>query len=655
MQRYKSNPFWLLCFCFLTFLLLGCSQSNIRIDTGKPLPPVIKTYKHVMIYAGIPKMRSTGVYLKKNDSVSILATGKMDYCATYGTCKWRKVTPDLGWPLIARVGKDNVYFRPIWPGSNSGVISHREGELYLGYRQGRLKYNGEPYMPEWYTNDAGFFSVDIVIWANDDYIQIADFLEDQVAKNPKNKALQDELERFNVFKEYQVAELEAKKQAERTKQEISDLQQQTGSRPASAAERRQIQDLQAKLASLQATLAELEQMKKQLQQEQQKSEQLSQQLAEKEEREQQLISKLSEGVKSPPVLLIAAPQPGVQTEAKSVRLSGVVQDDNGLQRLDIYLNNRKLSAAETRGIRIAAGSYPRRLAIEQRIGLAKGANTIKVLATDTDGLFVEKTITVHRIARRRNLWAVVVGIDNYPNIRPLKYAVADARSFYDLLVTVNQVPAENVYLLLNEQATLQALRSTLGTKLKNKAGSDDMVIIYFAGHGATERDVMSPDGDGLEKYLLPYGADPDDLYASALPMREVAHIFHRIRSERLVFVADACYSGASGGRTVSTGGLRANISDRFLERLAGGKGKVIISASSANEVSVEKDELGHGVFTYYLVAGLKGPADTDKDGVITVDEAYRYVSKMVPAATGQEQHPVKKGSVEGQLVIGVVP
>jgi uncharacterized caspase-like protein len=338
-----------------------------------------------------------------------------------------------------------------------------------------------------------------------------------------------------------------------------------------------------------------------------------------------------------------------------VQLSAVLQDEKGLQRLDIFVNNRKLNPSGGRGIRIDEGNYPRRLEIEQRIGLFKGANIIKIHATDTDGLFVEKSLTVHCIERRRNLWAVVVGIDSYPNIRPLKYAVADARAFYELLVTGNQVPAENVFLLLNEQATLQELRSTLGTKVKNKAGADDMVIIYFAGHGATERDMMSPDGDGLEKYLLPHGADPNDLYASALPMREVAHIFHRIRSERLVFVADACYSGASGGRTVSVSGVRANLSDRFLERLAGGKGKVIITASSANEVSVEKDELGHGVFTYYLVQGLRGPADADADGLITVDEAYRYVSEKVPAATGQEQHPVKKGSVEGQLVMGIVP
>jgi hypothetical protein len=214
--------------------------------------------------------------------------------------------------------------------------------------------------------------------------------------------------------------------------------------------------------------------------------------------------------------------------AKSVQLSAVVQDEKGLQQLDIFVNDHKVNPSGGRAIRIADGSYPHRLEIEQRIGLFKGANIIKIHAIDTDG---------------------------------------------------------------------------------------------------------------LEKYLLPYEANPNGLYASALPMREVAYIFHRIRSERLVFVADAWYSGASGGRTVSVSGVRANMSDRFLERLASGKGKVIITASSANEVSVEKDELGHGVFTYYLMEGLRGSADTDADGLVTVDEAYRYVSEKVPAATGQEQHP----------------
>jgi uncharacterized caspase-like protein len=137
-------------------------------------------------------------------------------------------------------------------------------------------------------------------------------------------------------------------------------------------------------------------------------------------------------------------------------------------------------------------------------------------------------------------------------------------------------------------------------------------------------------------------------------MAEVSRIFGRIQSERLVFIADSCYSGASGGRTIGMSGIRARISEDFLDRLSSGKGRVILTASGANEVSAEKPEIQHGVFTYHLLEGLKGKTDTDKDGVITVDEAYAYVSQHVPLSTGQEQYPVKKGTVEGRLILGIV-
>jgi uncharacterized caspase-like protein len=164
---------------------------------------------------------------------------------------------------------------------------------------------------------------------------------------------------------------------------------------------------------------------------------------------------------------------------------------------------------------------------------------------------------------------------------------------------VNQVPKDHIWLLLDEEASLDKLKTTLGTVLRRHAGKDDTVIIFLAGHGATETDASSPDGDGLEKYILPYNADPKDLYSTAMPMSEVARIFQRISSERLVFIGDTCYSGASGGRTILGGGTRAHVSGAFLERLSQGKGRVILTASDANEVSVEKEELKHGVFTYY--------------------------------------------------------
>ena len=99
---------------------------------------------------------------------------------------------------------------------------------------------------------------------------------------------------------------------------------------------------------------------------------------------------------------------------------------------------------------------------------------------------------------------------------------------------------------------------------------------------------------------------------------------------------------------------RATISEKFFERISKGKGRVIISASSANEISKEDDSLQHGIFTYYLLKGLEGQADFDGDGIITVSELFGFLSKKVPEASGQDQHPVRKGVTEGELVIGLI-
>ena len=398
----------------------------------------------------------------------------------------------------------------------------------------------------------------------------------------------------------------------------------------------------------------IDEARKQWEEEKEKTAVLSKQLEDKEKRERALMGKLAEGAKVPPMILVVSPREGWETEASVVSLSGVIQDDQGLEALEISVNDEKLKTYWV-GVDVSTGQEAaKRLEFQERVPLRKGENQIKINAVDVEGFFAEKIISVRSVEKKRNVWAVVVGVNGYPNIRPLKYAVNDAMAFCNHLVEYNQVPKENVILLLDEEANLTRLRSALGIYLKNKASKDDMVIIYFAGHGATERDAASPDGDGLEKYLLPYDANPKELYATALPMEEISRLFSRIRSDRLVFIVDTCYSGASGGRTISVADIRAGISDGFLDRITGGKGKIILTASGANEVSAESDELQHGIFTHFLIKGLQGQADSDGDGLITVDEVYTYVSKQVPQATNQEQHPVKKGIVEGPLILSIV-
>ena len=90
-------------------------------------------------------------------------------------------------------------------------------------------------------------------------------------------------------------------------------------------------------------------------------------------------------------------------------------------------------------------------------------------------------------------------------------------------------------------------------------------------------------------------------------MDEIKTIFERIESERVVAFLGVCYSGAAGGRTFASLKTRAgSVGDMFLERLTRSKGRAIITASRPTEVSIELTELGHGIFTYYLVQGLQG-------------------------------------------------
>ena len=82
-------------------------------------------------------------------------------------------------------------------------------------------------------------------------------------------------------------------------------------------------------------------------------------------------------------------------------------------------------------------------------------------------------------------------------------------------------------------------------------------------------------------------------------------------------------------------------------------GRVILTASSANELARERAALGHGFFTYYLLQGLDGQADEDGDGHIDVDEIYKFVSRSVIWETRGQQNPVKKApSITGTVVVG---
>ena len=253
-----------------------------------------------------------------------------------------------------------------------------------------------------------------------------------------------------------------------------------------------------------------------------------------------------------------------------------------------------------------------------------------------------------------NRYAVLIGVSDYesssvpdiPQSTPAIDAIRKAllRSGY---------LENNIAVMTDKDATVGKVRTFLGTRVPLIVGENDILLIYFAGHGAAVKTVRSTSADGTEKYLLFSDSRSSDLYGTALTMAELGRIFKRIRSNRLVFIMDACFTSALKPR----GSAAKDLADDYIARLAR-KGSLVLTASRANETTMISPVHGQGIFTYHLVEMLNGAGDLTGDGIITMDEGYRYVTDHVTDSaerSGASQHPMLEGELQGDFPLVRIP
>jgi tetratricopeptide (TPR) repeat protein len=239
-------------------------------------------------------------------------------------------------------------------------------------------------------------------------------------------------------------------------------------------------------------------------------------------------------------------------------------------------------------------------------------------------------------------WAILVGISKYKHEEwNLKYAHRDAEELYKLIQTASGggFEANRIEKLINEEATTRNVTRALRGFLTQPA-KEDLVLIYFACHGGPD-----PRRPKL-LYLLTHDTDPKDISGTALRMDEIERSLRDyLLAERVVIIADTCHSaaiGATGGRDI---GNTAEITNRYLEEVSKAKrGVALLTSAEASERALEDERWdgGHGVFTYFLLKGMKGEADghrQPKDGKVTVGELFEYVRESVRNATNDQQHP----------------
>jgi hypothetical protein len=239
-------------------------------------------------------------------------------------------------------------------------------------------------------------------------------------------------------------------------------------------------------------------------------------------------------------------------------------------------------------------------------------------------------------------WAVVVGVSEYanPGIPSLKYADKDADAFANFLRRPEGGGYDNEHMrvLTNKDATLANVRDALVNFLSN-AIDMDLVVIYFAGHGAPE-----PARPTL-LYLLTNDSDPNVLGTTAFPMWQIQDYLARyISAKRILVFTDACHSGGISVNyaTRGVGATEQNLINQYLADLSKSKeGTLVFTASAAGEVSQELPEFAHGVFTYYMLEAMQGKADYNNDYTVTVNELMQYTEEQVKRKTKGAQNPTR--------------
>jgi tetratricopeptide (TPR) repeat protein len=360
---------------------------------------------------------------------------------------------------------------------------------------------------------------------------------------------------------------------------------------------------------------------------------------------------------SPPEITIIDPKTtrGIKlvSERTGIFIKGSVRDESPL--MWVKINDENISFDEN-------GKFSKNLFLHI------GRSAVKVVACDIYLNCAEKsfevnkkigtkkfaTADVHKIAPElgngtAQRYAIVIGIGKYKDgkIPPLKYTVADARGVYNVLSNEKYgfIKKKNVKILIDEEASTQNIKKTFGTWLKSHVRENDFVTIYFAGHGANEAG---------STYWVTYDSDIDDLYGTAISNDSISEMLNGIESKTLIVFLDSCYSAATINRGWQTRSLIEK--DPFQEFK--GEGRVVITSSNGKQLSLEIQEYGHGVFTYYLIQGLTGKADQNVDGYITLDEIWDYVKNNVRNTAkkyGIHQTPIIDGRHSSGILLSKYP
>ena len=231
--------------------------------------------------------------------------------------------------------------------------------------------------------------------------------------------------------------------------------------------------------------------------------------------------------------------------------------------------------------------------------------------------------------------AVVFGIESYKNVPGVSFAKRDAEWMQKYFEKVLGIPSKQIYFKTNSdvgQAEFSKVFSKDGWLDKRVKEGKTNLFIYYAGHGA-------PDMKKNKAYLIPYDGDPNYASQTGYEIDAIYEQLSELEAASVTVFLDACFSGANRDNEM----LLADARPVFMEvDEAATRNVTVLSAAGGKEISSAWPEKKHGLFSYYLMKGMRGDADANKDKKITVGELGDYVKENVSDMAGmldREQTP----------------
>jgi hypothetical protein len=350
--------------------------------------------------------------------------------------------------------------------------------------------------------------------------------------------------------------------------------------------------------------------------------------------------------KSPPKILLVSPDVTPKTkvfrvDTYQVFIRGKVRDNSGVGQ--VLVNGRRTRVSED-------GSFAK------KIRLALGTNHIKVEAEDIHGNVSARDFAIVRedfipndnladidLPPRTNIskpdaLGVVIGIESYQYVPAATYAYNDAEVVREYLAQTLGFSKERVKLVTNTKATQAEFDRLLGAGgwlARNVVKGKSDVIVYFSGHGI-------PEVESGQVGLLPFDVDPN--YSIGFALDKLYRNLGSLGARSVTVFLDTCFSGQSREKKL----LLANARGIVVAPKQTGipKGISVMTAATSSQISGPLKKMEHGLFTYYLLKGLGGKADANKNGGITVGELASFTSREVKrhaAKLGWEQTPEMLG------------